>query len=231
MTGRNQRYTKLGRTAVLLVFILGCLLPNSVTASPIDDLKSWFSSLLGGKSEKAASPPVQAADRSGLHQTFSTLQIPCGYIVATKRHDEDPSTLVGAPVTPISTRLDPSKKGSSISRNIVQGDRYLTLLSEEGGMPGYVPAEAVYLRMGSLEATVFGPAFEIVDREEGFAFDLELGRDFMEQNKAALDLEEMEVHIQVGGKAVMIPFIQNRESQESAPEEPQPAAEQTSEEL
>lgn len=159
-----------------------------------------------------ASPP-RSSDLSGLRGTLNDLQIPCGYIVATTLHTQDPSTLFAAKVNPVETKLDPSLSQSTIRKSVVLGDRYLKLLSEEGGIPGYIPAEAVYLRMGSLEATVSAPLLKIIEDEKSLGnYDLLLGRDFMRQNKAEMDLEDMEVHIVVANKKVMVPFIQKRPS-------------------
>jgi hypothetical protein len=69
------------------------------------------------------------------------------------------------------------------------------------------------LRMGSLEATMPCPQFQVVDEDPNSKYKMRLGRDFMKENQARSDLDEMELYVVIKDKPqVMIPFLQTRSS-------------------
>lgn len=163
--------------------------------------------------------PVQVKDAKNamhLHASIRDLQVPCGYIIATSLYTKNPSALDTADVNPLETILDPSKAESTISKDVVMKDRYLKLLYEEAGYQKYIPSQGLWLRMGSLEATVPSPKFIVVDddsstSETSSKYKMRLGRDFMEMNQGRIDLHEMELYVSVRDKPnVMIPFLQTR---------------------
>jgi hypothetical protein len=75
------------------------------------------------------------------------------------------------------------------------------------------------LRMGSLEATLSSPQFLVVDKDPNSKYKLRLGRDFLKQNQARIDLDEMELYVSIPDKPkqVMIPFLQTRSSPDLGP--------------
>ena len=164
----------------------------------------------------------EAAERKSafdLHQTITNLQIPCGFIIATSLYKQDPSALLTAPVTPLDTILDPTLRQSTITKDAVLADRYLKILYEESRHERYISAEALWLRMGSLEATVPSPQLLVID-DDGSKYKLRLGRDFMQAHNGKIDLDEMELYISIGGiEKVMVPFLQTRAALESMSDE------------
>jgi hypothetical protein len=154
-----------------------------------------------------------------LHQTITNLQIPCGYIIATSLYVKDPSALDTASVTPVDTIIDPSIRQSTITRDVVMADRYLKILYEETIETNHISAGALWLRMGSLEATVPSPKLLVVEND-GSKYKLRLGRDFMQANSGKIDLDEMELYMSVGDKdKVMVPFLKTRALPESRNDE------------
>lgn len=152
----------------------------------------------------------ETKSRFDLHQTISNLQIPCGFIIATSLYTSDPSALLTAPVTPLDTTIDPSLRQSTITKDAVLADRYLKIMYEETPKRDHIPAKSLWLRMGSMEATVLSPQLLVVD-DNGSKYKLRLGQDFMGANNGKIDLDEMELYISVGDNdKVMIPFVQTR---------------------
>ncbi len=162
------------------------------------------------KKEEVVQKVMDVKDSSALHQTIKNLQVPCGYIIATSLYEKDPSALNTATVTPLDTIIDPGLGQSTIAKDRVLADRYLKILYEEAADPAYIPAKALWLRMGSLEATLPSSKFLVVD-DDGSMYKLRLGRDFLQANQAKLDLDEMELYLSIGeNPKVMVPFLKTR---------------------
>lgn len=177
---------------------------------------SWFDGLFKDEPKSSQSQGEEIGDFSQFHKSIGNLQVPCGYIISTSQLKSDRKLLDSANVKPLSTLLDPTLKFSSISKAVVDKDIYLRVLYEEGGDSKVIPAGALYLRMGSFDATVPSPELKVVKEDRRTPstndFHLRLGSDFMRSTRATIDLEEMELYVTVDGEPVMVPFLQKRES-------------------
>lgn len=184
---------------------------------------SWFDGLFKDEPENPDKQGQKVGDFSLFHESIRNLQVPCGYIISTSQFKSDHKLLEFAKVSPLETLLDPSLKFSSISKAAVAKDLYLRVLYEEGGDSKVIPAGALYLRMGSLEATVPSPELKVVEEDRRTSstnnFDLRLGSDFMRLNRATIDLEEMELYVMVDDKRAMVPFLRKRASPLVSPDE------------
>lgn len=215
--------------AILLASFLGYTRSTEAVlgGDPAAKWSSWLSRPLRpwGKQkdhptkEHASSTEEEEHNTRELHDKFeSNLQVPCGYIIALANYyHTEPGALDGADVFPVDTVLDPLQERSTIAKSIVMKDRYLKLLYEEGGNSQVVPNGSLYLRMGSLEATLMAPELVVVDDSdsdnEQDQFQLRLGRDFLKASKGKIDMDEMELYVTVRDKSnIMIPFLQSRSS-------------------
>jgi len=214
-----------GGTSSRIVLFVGCIIVvvagyvgyihTLAARTTTGDVSAGVVSDLSNKNQDVTKPlPIQdVKDSTELLQTIQNLQVPCGIIIATSLYKKDPSALNTAQVKPLDTILEPSRGQSTITKDAVMADRYLKILYEEAGNEKYIPAEALWLRMGSLEATLPSPSLLVVDSDKSTKYKIRLGRDFMRANKAKIDLDEMELYVSIGDNAkIMIPFLQSRAS-------------------
>jgi hypothetical protein len=137
------------------------------------------------------------------------LQIPCSVIVGL---NEDGHENASAKGHPLQTMLDTSLPTSQMSWQAAKKNGLLDLVVKDDKFGrAYIPAALLWLRMGSLEATVHAPAILVVKDQET-EFDLRLGVDFLRDNKGVIDLREEELNILVGDESIMIPFLRPRAS-------------------
>lgn len=213
----------MGLVAVVVACYIGYAHPTVAGTDLPAAVGNWFDSILPAEwkgmidipSHKQQRKVQDAKDSSQLLETIPDLHVPCGYIVANSLHYKNPSTLDAAEVNPLDTIVDPSLEHSTISKDVVLKDRYLKVLYGEVGELKQIPANYLFLRMGSLEATVLSPRFLVVDEDpnDDCIFKMRLGRDFMKANQARIDLDEMEMYVAVRDKPqVMIPFLKTRSS-------------------
>lgn len=136
------------------------------------------------------------------------LQIPCGVIIT--RRGDNAGESDASQVLPLKTILDTSRAFSQISLQVIKtnGLSNLVVWDDEIGR-AYIPAKSLWLRLGSLEATIHAPAILVVKEQEE-EFDFHLGVDFLRQNGGIIDLREDELYIMINGESVMIPFIRPR---------------------
>lgn len=196
--------------------------PSAAPTQPKEE-GGWFDGLFDEATKgKVASnaEPSPKSDILKLRNSLRDLQVPCGYIISLSQYTMDPRSLNDAPVNPIDTLLDPNLDFSSITESAVMSDRYLKILYEEGGKSKTIPAGSLFLRMGSMEATVPSPELRVVkdDVQSSTSYTIRLGKDFMKATQAKVDLEEREMHVLVHGERVMIPFLQRRSSPASGDE-------------
>jgi hypothetical protein len=88
-------------------------------------------------------------------------------------------------------------------------------LADWDGTHYFLRPKSLWLRLGSLEATVPSPTIRLLgwkdEKEEPFA--LRLGLDFFQMNQGSLDNSgDDELFIDINGEKVMIPFIRPRPS-------------------
>ena len=154
------------------------------------------------------SGPEADSDLSDSIQVEPPLQIPCGLIL----RKEDESHKDGE-VKPVETILDTSLPTSTITLEAVQELGLAPLVVVDDSQHGpYIPINKLWLRMGSIEATVPSPAILVTNEVSG-QFGLRLGMDFMRNNGAVVDLREEELNILVeGSESAMVPFIRPRPS-------------------
>lgn len=207
----------IGLLAIVAACYIGYAHPTVAGRELPAAVGSWFDSILPPdwkqKLTGGSKVVTDAKDSSELLETIPDLYVPCGFIVATSLYTHDPDVLDRTDVNPIPTVLDPTIPMSTISRDTVMQDRYLQLIFEDMGDSKYIPEGSLYLRMGSLEATLPCPQFLVVDDDPNSMYKIRLGRNFMKENQARIDLDEMELYITIGDKPnVMIPFLKIRSS-------------------
>jgi hypothetical protein len=213
----------IGLVAVVLACYVGYAHPTVAGTDLPAAVGSWFNSILPPEWKQTFGTSQQVKAAMGSSQFLDTirdLHVPCGFIVATSLYNRNPSALDTAVVNPLDTVLDPSLHASTISKDAVMKDRYLKVLYEDMGDSKYIPMGALWLRMGSLEATLSSPQFLVVDKDPNSKYKLRLGRDFLKQNQARIDLDEMELYVSIPDKPkqVMIPFLhQTRSSPDLGP--------------
>jgi len=130
-------------------------------------------------------------------------QIPCG-LLFTKQSEH---------VQPLKTVLvDSTAETSTITRKALQ-EYGLKEIVSAGGV--WIPAGSLWLRID--EATVPAPAIKIVQEEEeddnnGKALDysLKLGMDFLRENRAKVEEEELYIRVEGKGDYVLLPYIMPR---------------------
>ena len=136
------------------------------------------------------------------------LQIPCGLILL-QGGKVDQNVIDAAKVHPLQTILDTSLPLSQMSLKAAQDNELFTLMVKDEKHGDHIPAKSLWLRMGSLEATVPAPTILVKKDLEG-SFSLRLGMDFLRQNQGVIDLRKEELNILVKNEDVMIPFIRPR---------------------
>jgi len=138
------------------------------------------------------------------------LRVPCGYIIADVIHQEQSQSLDNAVVKPLRTYVDPFESVSTISKSVVLRDPSLKKIYEEMGASKVIPKGSLYLRMGSLDATLPSPELVVTD-DDSEQDHMQLGRNFLRRAHGRIDLDEMELYVTIGDKTnVIIPFIQPR---------------------
>jgi hypothetical protein len=160
---------------------------------------------------------------SNLHLSKEPLiQVPCGLILAGPGEED---------VLPLSTMIDTSLPKSSIHSSALKRYPQLQALirhtSKQESSSFYIPAGALKLRMGSVEATTASPALLLVHHDcndtadSPTNFELNLGMDFLREHGAVLDVGEEELKLLVpkshdpsGNKnevfVYVVPFIRPR---------------------
>jgi hypothetical protein len=136
-------------------------------------------------------------------------QIPCGVIQT--QHPE-PLNHDDSKVHPLETILDTTVSTTTITWAAARENDLLGLVDWDG-THFFLRPKSLWLRLGSLEATVPSPAIRVLqakdEKEEAFA--LRLGLDFFQMNQGSLDSGD-ELFIDINGEKVMIPFIRPRPS-------------------
>jgi hypothetical protein len=132
------------------------------------------------------------------------LQIPCGLILDGSDQSQASS------VNPLQTRLDTSLSTTSISWNAVRTNKDLLSRTVKREDRYIIPSGSVWLRMGSLTATVPSPEMDVVELQD--SFDLSLGMDFLSTYQGIINMRDGELHIIVEKEDVMIPLIRPRSS-------------------
>jgi hypothetical protein len=136
------------------------------------------------------------------------LQIPCGLILTSDKHDKEK-------VIPLKTVLDTSLSRSIITTKAIQSKHQdllgLVRLNELNKNQEVIPSGSVLLRMGSSPATVPLPTIYLRDNDDD-SYDLRLGMDFLSAYEGIINLRKGELTIVADGQNAMIPFITSRGS-------------------
>lgn len=187
------------KAAFCILVVSFAFFSNRILCFSQDEGSSWFDNIDFEEYE----PLNDYVNPKGM-PPGNFLQIPCGIIVDGYNQND------ASNVNSLRTRLDTSNFNTRISWNAVKANKDLLSLIVKKEDRYIIPSGALWLRMGSIEATVPSPEVEVVEPKDSDSFALNLGMDFLSTYQGIINLREGELRIIAAENDVMIPLLQSR---------------------
>jgi hypothetical protein len=196
----------------IYMYILVLVWPflSHTVAAPSASNKSWWEGMSMDREDAPKADDMGTETKAAAITEGPLMQIPCGVI----RANDDKNVVSN--VHPLETILDTSLATSTLSWQAVKAKGLSGLVvKDDQGRTYIIPAGALWLRMGSLEATVAAPAILVIHEQQIHPipisnFEFRLGMDFLRSNQAVIDLQEEVMNILIEEEIVVIPFLRTR---------------------